>query len=162
MNSRAIIRASFLTTGLISMTLFMQCQSNTDELSASAPPTSFPDSLFEPPTEIRGRVAIKMEPHGSIRAKVFQGDRYFYEYILDRERQQNILVRDINNAAVYLQNEHLIIDDLAIRHRYVLTFKDNSVQKFLTRLPTGPKKTFIIRGYGSSLTHSRPLGLDNY
>ncbi|WP_040005516.1 hypothetical protein [Fibrisoma limi] len=162
MNSRFIIRTSFLSMGLLAMALFSQCQSDSEELSASTPPESLPDSLVEPPRQMRGRVAIKLEPHGSIRAKVFQGERYFYEYILDRERQQHILTRGIDNAAIYLLNEHLIIDDLALKHRYVLTFEDNTVQKFLDELPTGPKKTFIIRGYSSSLTHSNPLGMDNY
>lgn len=162
MNARIIIWTSFLSMGLLAMALFSQCQFDSEDLSASTPPASLPDSLVEPPRQMRGRVAIKLEPHGSIRAKVFQGERYFYEYILDRERQQHILTRDINNAAVYLRNEHLIIDDLSLKHRYVLTFEDTAIQTLSSQLPTGPKKTFIIRGYSSSLSHSKPLGLDNY
>ncbi|MFD2574046.1 hypothetical protein ACFSUS_25645 [Spirosoma soli] len=111
-----------------------------------------------------GKVVIKLEPHGSIRAKVFQGQIPVYEFILDREKQQNLLTNTIDNADVYLTGEHrdgLVIDDLQSRTRYVLSFYD--VANRLKDIPTSQPKTIFIKGYAMGLApYTQSVALNSY
>jgi len=103
-----------------------------------------------------GKVIVKLEPHGSVRAKVFQGQVPAYEFILDRERAQDLLTGDISQADVYLTGEHqdgLVIDDLQTKKRYVLSLYD--ITDRLRTIPPVQHETFFIKGYSLGLI---PLG----
>jgi hypothetical protein len=99
-----------------------------------------------------GKVVIKLEPHGSIRAKVIQGKILVYEFILDREKQQDLLTSTVDNADVYLTGKYrdgLVIDDLQNRKRYVLSLYD--IANRLKDIPTYQPTTVFIRGYAAGL-----------
>ncbi|WP_080237868.1 hypothetical protein [Spirosoma rigui] len=101
---------------------------------------------------LNGKVVIKLEPHGSIRARVFQGRHLQYEFILDRETQQKLLTQTIDRANVYLAGEHgaeLIIDDLKTQKRYLLSIFDRG-SKF-KNIPPARSKVIILEGYSTSL-----------
>lgn len=103
-------------------------------------------------TTLDGKVLIKLEPHGSIRAKVFQGQILQYEFILDRESQQKLLTSNIDKANIYLigkYGEELVIDDLKTQRRFVLSMFDQ-VSKFKT-IPFARTKPTVIKGYSISL-----------
>lgn len=103
---------------------------------------------------LNGRVIIKLEPHGSVRAKVFQGKNLQYEFVLDRETRQDLLTRNIDRANVYLIGEHeeeLVIDDLKTQKRYLLSIFDRKSR--LRNIPPARSQTITIRGYSTSLMH---------
>ncbi|GAB2549104.1 hypothetical protein GCM10027085_44870 [Spirosoma aerophilum] len=99
-----------------------------------------------------GKVEIKLEPHGSVRAKVFDGQRLQYEFILDRESQQNLLTQSISKANIYLVGkggEELVIDDLTTKKRYILSiFKKTGNIK---NIPPAQTQPIIVKGYSTSL-----------
>ncbi|AUD00991.1 hypothetical protein [Spirosoma pollinicola] len=103
---------------------------------------------------LNGRVIIKLEPHGSVRARVFQGKNLQYEFILDRETQQELLTRNIDRANVYLVGEYeeeLVIDDLKTQKRYLLSIFDRKSR--LRNIPPARSQTITIKGYSTSLIH---------
>lgn len=103
-------------------------------------------------TTLNGKVTIKLEPHGSIRAKVFQGQTLQYEFILDRETRQKLLTDNIDKANIYLvgkYGEELVIDDLKTQKRFVLSMFDR-VSRFKT-IPSARTKPGVIKGYSVSL-----------
>lgn len=100
-----------------------------------------------------GKVQIKLEPHGSVRATVFQGQIAVYEFILDREKQQNLLTSSIDEADVYLTGEFrdgLVIDDRQSQKRYVLSFYD--IADRLKDIITIQHETVFVKGYAMSLS----------
>ena len=101
---------------------------------------------------LNGKVVIKLEPHGSVRAKVFQGQNLQYEFILDRESQQKLLTQNIDRANIYLLGEHgeeLVIDDLKTQKRYLLSMFDGTSK--LRSIPPARNQTITIKGYSASL-----------
>lgn len=101
---------------------------------------------------LNGKVTIKLEPHGSIRAKVFQGQTLQYEFILDRETQQKLLTQTIDRANIYLVGKHgeeLIIDDLKTQKRYLLSMLDNTIKR--RNIPSSQGQIITIKGYSTSL-----------
>lgn len=104
-------------------------------------------------TTLNGKVIIKLEPHGSIRAKVFQGQTVQYEFILDRETQQKLLTHNIDRANIYLVCQHgqeLVIDDLKTKERFILSMFDQK-SKF-KHIPSARTQPIVIKGYSVSLT----------
>lgn len=101
---------------------------------------------------LNGKVTIKLEPHGSIRASVFQGQTLKYEFILDRETPQRLLTQTVDRANVYLIGKHgeeLVIDDLKTHKRYLLSaFDRTSIPK---DIPSARSQTIVIKGYSISL-----------
>jgi hypothetical protein len=103
-------------------------------------------------TTLNGKVTIKLEPHGTIRAKVFQGQTLQYEFILDREAQQKLLTHNIDRANIYLVGKHgeeLVIDDLKTQKRFVLSMFDRE-SKFKS-IPSARTQTITIKGYSVGL-----------
>ena len=103
-------------------------------------------------TTLDGKVLIKLEAHGSIRAKVFQGQTLQYEFILDRESQQKLLNDNIDKANIYLVGQHgeeLVIDDLKTQKRFILSMFDR-VSKFKV-IPSARTQPTVIKGYSVSL-----------
>ncbi|MBC3788722.1 hypothetical protein [Spirosoma utsteinense] len=101
---------------------------------------------------LNGKVMVKLEPHGSVRARVFQGKKLQYEFILDRETQQKLLTQNIDRANIYLVGEHgeeLIIDDLKTQKRFVLSMFDQE-SKF-KNIPSARTRPIVIKGYSVSL-----------
>lgn len=101
---------------------------------------------------LNGKVIIKLEPHGSIRAKVFQGKTLQYEFILDRETPQKVLTQRIDSANIYLvgkYGEELVIDDLIKQKRYVLSIFDRTTKR--RTIPSARSQTITIKGYSTSL-----------
>jgi hypothetical protein len=103
-------------------------------------------------TTLNGKVTIKLEPHGSIRAKVFRGQTLQYEFILDRETQQKLLTHNIDRANIYLVGKHgeeLVIDDLKTQKRFVLSMFDQKSK--LKSIPSARTQPITIKGYSVSL-----------
>lgn len=101
---------------------------------------------------LNGKVVVKLEPHGSVRARVFQGEKLQYEFILDRETQQKLLTQNIDRANVYLVGKHgeeLVIDDLKTQKRFVLSMFDQE-SKF-KNVPSARTQAIVIKGYSVSL-----------
>jgi len=101
---------------------------------------------------LNGKVVVKLEPHGSVRASVFQGKKLQYEFILDRETQQKLLTQNIDRATVYLVGKHgeeLVIDDLRTQKRFVLSMFDQE-SKF-KNIPSARTQPIVIKGYSVSL-----------
>lgn len=101
---------------------------------------------------LNGKVVVKLEPHGSVRARVFQGKKLQYEFILDRETQQKLLTHNIDRANIYLigkYGEELVIDDLKTQKRFVLSMFDQE-SKF-RNIPSARTKPIVIKGYSVSL-----------
>jgi len=101
---------------------------------------------------LNGKVVVKLEPHGSVRARVFQGEKLQYEFILDRETQQKLLTQNIDRANVYLVGKHgeeLVIDDLKTQERFVLSMFDQE-SKF-KNIPSTRTQAIVIKGYSVSL-----------
>lgn len=101
-----------------------------------------------------GKVLIKVEPFGSIRATVFQGQVPAYNFSVDREKPQSWLTKDIDDATIYLtgigeNRDGLVIDDEQTHKRYVLAFYD--VSDRLKNLPSAKGQTIFIKGYSTGL-----------
>jgi hypothetical protein len=99
-----------------------------------------------------GKVEIKLEPHGSVRAKVFDSQRLQYEFILDRESQQHLLTQSISKANIYLvgkYKEELVIDDLTTRKRYVLSIFNKT--RAIKNIPPARTQPIIVKGYSITL-----------
>ncbi|UFH56450.1 hypothetical protein [Spirosoma sp. KNUC1025] len=160
---KGITYSRTLAIGFLSINFLLmlsQCQPATDEISAEAQKhlldqfqqLANPESLDYKTAIKNAKVSIKFEPHGSIRAIVYVNDLPQYEYILDREKPQNILTKSIARANVYIIknekiNEGLLIDDLVANRRYVLynCYSPRIAQaKYLDR-------TVFIQGYSGSL-----------
>ena len=106
-----------------------------------------------------GKVQIKVQPFGSIQATIFQGQIPAYTFSVDREKPQNLLTGDIDNATIYLTcvGEHrdaLVIDDQQTQKRYVLCYYDISDR--LKDLPTTQSQTVFIKGYSTGLQRLSP------
>jgi hypothetical protein len=148
---------------IASMTLiFIGCQSESEQ-NLEAIQNQWNDQSGSPMVN-HGKVVIKLEPHGSVRAKVFQGQIPVYEFILDREKQQNLLTSSIDNADVYLTGEYrdgLVIDDLQTRKRYVLSFYD--IADRLKDIPTIQHETVFIKGYAMGLApYTQSVAFNSY
>lgn len=103
-------------------------------------------------TTLHGKVRIRLEPHGSVRARVFQGQTLQYEFILDRETQQKLLTHTIEKANVYLVGKHgeeLVIDDLKTQKRFILSMFDR--QRTYKSIPAARTQPIVIKGYSISL-----------
>lgn len=106
-------------------------------------------------TTLQGKVIIKLEPHGSIRAKVFQGQALQYEFILDRESQQKLLTHNIDRANIYLVGKHgeeLVIDDLKTQKRFILSMVAR--ESTFKNKPSARTRTILMKGYSVSLIDS--------
>ncbi|WP_420150120.1 hypothetical protein [Spirosoma sp.] len=146
----------------------VQCQSATDEVSTNTEviepdTTHFPTFFRDRASILNGRVKIRLEPHGSVRAEVFRDQEAQYEFILDREKQQHLLTRNIDRANIYIDSRlGLVIDDLAARKRYVLTpsgaVRCNPLK--MKRLQKTNYQVVHVNGYGSTLMSNGHTGLD--
>ncbi|RAJ99909.1 hypothetical protein LX87_01606 [Larkinella arboricola] len=164
-------KSSLLSRAVALMTLLtmMQCQSTSEVLEEPEgwPKDGFPKwNTYQPLDQLSslsGSVRIRLEPHGSIRAKVYSKGAEQFEYILDREKPQQLLTKNIRKADVHLLriNEDrrfivgIAIDDLETGQRYVLDPGQRScpwAREQTKQLPDLAKKTVVIDGYGGSFT----------
>lgn len=112
----------------------------------------------------QGKVLIKREPFGSIRATVFQGQIPAYAFSLDREMTQNFLTGDLEDATTYLTSvgefqDGLVIDDQQTGKRYVLSYYNISSR--LKDLPSPKGQTVFIKGYSTGLERLTPAMAPN-
>lgn len=116
-----------------SLLVMSQSQPATDNMAGETPKQqleqfqrlSSRESLNSRTVIKNAKVSIKLEAHGSIRAKVYLKGVPQYEYILDRVRPQSFLTKSIVNANVNIirnekMEEGLAIHDLTTNRRYVL------------------------------------------
>ncbi len=150
----------------------MQCQFTSEvlEVPEGWPKDGFPKWNTPTPLDdissLSGSVRIRLEPHGSIRATVYAKGQEQFEYILDREKPQHLLIKSIEKADVHLlrlkETEDMVvgmaIDDLATGNRYVFDPGQQScpwARQATKEISSITSKTMIINGYGGSITQSQ-------
>jgi hypothetical protein len=151
------IKAALVASVLVLSALLIGCQSDVEHDSQLVK-SQWTTSYGKPITN-RGKVLIKVEPFGSVKATVFQGQVPAYNFSVDREKPQSWLTGDIDDATIYLTSigenrDGLVIDDEQTHKRYVLSFYDISDR--LKNLPPAEGQTTLIKGYSIGLERLTP------